>query len=78
MIPIKSIFEEIADELFKQTNHRQAVKDILFYINGKNINVKDKTLIIYNVEQSQTLYKLQKYVCNSLLKYEGHSLLKVR
>lgn len=72
--PIKSIFEQIAEKVFDMTDPVQAKHFIIEFVSEKNINEKDKKLIINNVNECKSMYKIQNYICNSLLKYEGMSL----
>jgi hypothetical protein len=47
------------------------------FVNDKNINEQDKKLILNNIRDIKNIIKLQTYICNSLLKYEGMSVNKV-
>jgi len=69
--PIKSIFEQISEKLFTIKDVNEAKSFIVDFVSTKNINEKDKQNILKAVNESKTLYKIQNYVCNSLLKYEG-------
>jgi hypothetical protein len=44
------------------------------FVNGKDINEIDKKLILNNIRDIKNISKLQTYICNSLLKYEGMSI----
>lgn len=70
-IQIKSIFEKLAEKVFTETNLQKSKQNIIEYVNNSNINETDKTIIIENTNQAKTIIKLQTYICNSLLKYEG-------
>jgi hypothetical protein len=69
--PIKSIFEQISEQVFKMTQLPEVKKFILEFVKKKNINEKDKDAIIKAVNEAKTLAAFQRYICNSLLKYEG-------
>jgi hypothetical protein len=71
---IKSIFEQISADVFAATNLQQTKTFIKTFINEKKINDKDKQLILKNVDACKTLPRLQMYVCNSLLQFEGMGL----
>ena len=73
---IKSTFEQIAAQVFTLNDVKQAKVYIKEFINEKNIKEEDKKTILHNVESCQSLYKVQNYICNSLLKYEGLSVNK--
>ena len=73
---IKSIFEQIADQVFVMRNVNEAKHFITEFVEGKGINDEDKKLILRNVSSIKTLDKVHNYICNSLLKYEGLSVNK--
>ena len=73
---IKSIFEQIATEVFSMRNPNQAKQFITEFVSGKDINETDKQMIIRNVNGCKQMDKIQSYICNSLLKYEGLSVNK--
>jgi len=69
--PIKSVFEQISTEVFKMSNVDKAKSFISGFLEEKNINAIDKKTILYNVDSCKTMNKLQSYLCNSILKFEG-------
>jgi ferritin len=75
-VQIKSIFEQIAEKVFEMKDKDAAKQFIIEFVNSKGINEHDKKTIIANVEACKHMYKIQSYICNSLLKYEGMSLNK--
>ena len=77
MIKIKSIFEQIATQIFTMKDINAAKIFISEFVNDKNINEQDKKLILNNIRDIKNIIKLQTYICNSLLKYEGMSVNKV-
>jgi hypothetical protein len=73
--PIKSIFEQISTYIFASNDTLDNDKQyIINFVNAKQINDKDKKTIIRNVTDVVSKYKLQYYIANSLLKYEGLSI----
>ena len=74
MIKIKSIFEQIATQVFTMKDVNAAKTFISEFVNGKDINEIDKKLILNNIRDIKNISKLQTYICNSLLKYEGMSI----
>jgi hypothetical protein len=73
---IKSVFEQIANQIFTMKNVNKAKEFIVEFISSKGINDRDKKVIINNIEGIKNMMKLQMYICNSLLKYEGMSVNK--
>jgi hypothetical protein len=72
--PIRSVFEQIATEVFQMTNVNVAKEFISNFLNEKKIKEEDKKVILYNVSNCKSMNMLQIYICNSLLKFEGMSL----
>ena len=70
-VQIKSIFEQIAEQVFKMTDATKAKTFIVEFVNEKNINDDDKRTILNNIENLKSIVQIQKYICNSLLQYEG-------
>jgi hypothetical protein len=68
---IKSIFEQISEKVFTMRNLGEAQQFIVDFVNEKKINEKDKQSIITNTLSAKSIQRLQTYLCNSLLKYEG-------
>lgn len=71
---IKSVLEQIATEIFKMNDVNKAKSFISEFIANKGINGVDKQVIVNNVSKCTNISAIQRYVCNSLLKYEGMSL----
>jgi hypothetical protein len=71
---IKSVFEQISTEVFKMSNVNEAKTFINEFITAKGINGIDKQVIVNNVSKCTNISAIQRYICNSLLKYEGMSL----
>jgi len=70
-VQIKSIFEQIAEQVFKMTDATKAKTFITEFVNEKNINDDDKKTILNNIENLKSIAQIQRYICNSLLQYEG-------
>jgi hypothetical protein len=68
---LKSVLEQIADQIFTMKDVNQAKKFITTFVSDKGINEKDKLNILESVGKCKNLYLVQMYICNSLLKYEG-------
>jgi F0F1-type ATP synthase delta subunit len=77
MTKIKSVLEQIAATVFTMTNVTDAKNYINEFINSKDINDKDKASIIKAVAEIKSLIKLQTYLCNALLKYEGMGMNQI-
>ena len=75
-IQIKSIFEQIASEVFNMKDVNKAKQFVTDFVNDKKIKDEDKTVIINNVNNCKSISRIQTYICNSLLRYEGMSLNK--
>lgn len=75
---IKSIFEQISSQVFSMTNLEEAKSFISEFVNGKEIKVEDKTLILSSIKPITNMTKLQSYLCNSLLKYEGMGMNQLK
>lgn len=74
-IQIKSIFEQIAESVFTSNTTLDETKEfVINFVNAKQINEKDKKIIVSNINNSKSMIRLQTYVANSLLQYEGHGL----
>ena len=76
-VNIKSVLEQIAATVFTMTNVADAKNYISEFINSKDINDKDKASIVRAVAEIKSMIKLQTYLCNALLKYEGMGMNQV-
>lgn len=77
MIAIKSIFEQISEQVFVMTDLNKAKQYVKDFVTDKNINEKDKQSILREVNNAKSLVKFQQYICNALLKYEGMGVGKI-
>jgi len=75
-VQIKSIFDQIASEVFNMKDVNKAKQFVTEFVNNKKIKDEDKTVIIDNVNNCKSISRIQSYICNSLLRYEGMSLNK--
>jgi len=73
-VQIKSIFEQIATQVFVMRNLNEAKLFIKTFVEEKNINNIDKNTILTNIDKCKNIQAVQRYICNSLLKYEGMSV----
>ena len=73
-VQIKSIFEQIAEKVFVMNNINEIKSFVKSFVEGKNINNVDKNVILMNVDKCKNVTMVQRYICNSLLKYEGMSV----
>ena len=73
-VQIKSIFEQIAEKVFVMNNINEIKSFVKSFVEGKNINNVDKNIILMNVDKCKNVPSVQRYICNSLLKYEGMSV----
>jgi hypothetical protein len=68
---IESILVEVSEQIFTCTNLKDGKDIIISLLERKNINEADKKIILYTLSNIKSLSRLQTYICNSLLKYEG-------
>ena len=73
-LKIKSVFEQIAAEVSTMRDVNKAKSYIVEFITSKGINGIDKNVIVNNVNKCTNINAIQRYVCNSLLQYEGMGL----
>lgn len=77
-INIKSVIERIAEQIFGAKTADEAKKLFIEFIQSTKVNDKDKTKMISNVQSMTNLVKIQFYVANALLKYEGLGLSQLK
>jgi hypothetical protein len=73
-VQIKSIFEQIAEKVFVMNNVNDIKSFVKSFVEEKSINNIDKNIIVTNVDKCKNTQAVQRYICNSLLKYEGMSI----
>jgi len=73
-VQIKSVLAEVAPHVFVMKHTNEAKEFISKFISDRNIKEEDKRIILSNINKCNTIYSVHKYICNSLLMYEGHSI----
>ena len=73
---IQSTLTKIAEKVFTAKSCDDAKKIALDYLNESKINEEDRVKMIAEIEQKKDLVKLQMYIANALLKFEGLSVNK--
>jgi hypothetical protein len=71
---IASTLENIIQDVWKETNLDKAKLIITTYIGESKIKDEDKNKIFNNLKQITSKFKLDYYMANSLLTYEGKGL----
>ena len=74
----KSAFHHILNSVYESKNMDDAKKIVLDFLNDSDCPIRQnqRHLIKVNVERCSTLVKLQQYVTNSFLMYEGNGIVK--
>ena len=73
---IQSTLTKIAEQVFTAKSCDEAKKIALDYLSESKINEEDRVKMIAEIEQKKDLVKLQIYIANALLKFEGLSVNK--
>ena len=73
---IQSTLTKIAEQVFTAKSCDEAKKIALDYLSESKINEEDRVKMIAEIEQKKDLVKLQTYISNALLKFEGLSVNK--
>jgi len=73
---IQSTLTKIAEKVFTAKSCDDAKKIALDYLSESKINKEDRVKMIAEIEQKKDLVKLQTYIANALLKFEGLSVNK--
>ena len=71
---IESTLTNIAEQVFSATSVEQAKTIALDFLSESKINEADRKKMIAEIETKTDLVKLQIYIANALLKFEGLSL----
>lgn len=77
-VDIKSTLEKIATPVFTEKDLNKAKTIFKSHIESSGINEKDKNTILKNIELAKTKFKLDSYLANSLLHYEGMGTSKLK
>ena len=73
---IQSTLTKIAEQVFTAKSCDEAKKITLDFLNESKINEDDRKKMISEIETKKDLVKLQIYIANALLKFEGLSVNK--
>jgi len=71
---IESTLTNITEQVFEAKALDEAKKICLDYLQDSKIKESDRLKMISEIEQMKYLHKVQLYIANALLKYEGLSL----
>jgi len=71
---LESTLTNIAEQVFSATSVEQAKIIALDFLKESKIKEEDRKKMIAEIETKKDLVKLQIYVANALLKFEGLSL----
>jgi hypothetical protein len=74
--PIKSILEKVCQQVWQETNLEVARKTVIDFINDRKIKEEDKKRMVLTVNEITSKAKLDRYIANSLLQFEGMSVVK--
>jgi len=70
-IQIESTLAKIANIVFETKDFELAQTTALNHLKECNIKELDKQKMIEEISQAKSMYRLQRYCANALLKYEG-------
>ena len=71
---LESTLTNIAEQVFTATSVQQAKQIALEFLDKSKIKEEDRKKMINEIETKKDLVKLQIYIANALLKFEGLSL----
>jgi len=71
---LESTLTKIAEQVFSAKSVEQAKTIALDFLSESKINEADRKKMIAEIETKKDLVKLQIYIANALLKFEGLSL----
>ena len=71
---LESTLTNIAEQVFTATSVQQAKQITLEFLDKSKIKEEDRKKMINEIETKTDLVKLQIYIANALLKFEGLSL----
>jgi hypothetical protein len=77
-VDIKSTLEKIATAVFTEKDLNKAKEIFRSHIEASGINERDKKIILRNIDLVKNKYKLDSYLVNSLLHYEGHGTSQLK
>lgn len=73
---IKSILENICQEVWQESDLNKAKTIVINFIESRNIKDIDKKRMKQTVDVIVSKRKLDQYIANSLLQFEGMSVVK--
>ena len=68
---LTSIFNDLVERIDWTKDFDVLKTEIIEFIEGRKVNPKDTRLMIMNVKGCDTVERLQMYIYNSMLKYQG-------
>ena len=72
----KSVLEQIINDVYTMTDVNEAKNFIENFLEEKKINDVTKNQMLQNISEIKSMLKLQFYMTNSLLRFEGMSVNK--
>ena len=72
----KSVLEQIINDVYTMTDVNEAKNFIENFLEEKKINDVTKKQMLQNISEIKSMLKLQFYMTNSLLRFEGMSVNK--
>ncbi len=72
----KSVLEQIINDVYKMTDVNEAKNFIENFLEEKKIDDVTKKQMLQNISEIKSMLKLQFYMTNSLLRFEGMSVNK--
>ena len=75
-IQIRSILNDILDEVKEEQDYRKIKKIAIDRIKRSHIKVKDAVYMMYQLEQQKDYYGTIKCIYDFILKYEGDGVIK--
>jgi hypothetical protein len=72
----KSVLEQIISDVYKMTDVNEAKNFIENFLEEKKIDDVTKKQMLQNISEIKSMLKLQFYMTNSLLRFEGMSVNK--
>jgi hypothetical protein len=70
----KSVLEQIIDNVYKMEDVVEAKTYITNFLEEKKIDDVTKKQMLQNISEIKSMFKLQYYMTNSLLRFEGMSV----
>lgn len=77
-IYLKSILEQISQQIWDETDLEKAKKIAVDHLQQSKVDEDDKKDMVKEIQNQTKKYKLDFYIANALLKYEGYGLSKYK